>query len=90
MIELKGVNKKFEEKNAIKDISLEIENGVFFGLLGINGAGKSTLIKMMTGVMRPDSGSILYDGKSVFKNASIRQEIFYLPDDFFFYQYLVR
>ena len=75
MIELKGVNKKFEEKNAIKDISLEIENGVFFGLLGINGAGKSTLIKMMTGVMRPDSGSILYDGKSVFKNASIRQEI---------------
>lgn len=86
MIELKGVNKKFEEKKAIKDISLEIENGVFFGLLGINGAGKSTLIKMMTGVMRPDSGSILYDGKSVFKNASIRQEIFYLPDDFFFYQ----
>lgn len=38
MIELKGVNKKFEEKNAIKDISLEIENGVFFGLLGIKGA----------------------------------------------------
>ena len=54
MIEIKAVNKKFEGKNAIRNLSLKIENEIFFGLLGINGAGKSTLIKMMAGIMRPD------------------------------------
>lgn len=86
MIEIKAVNKKFEGKNAIKNLSLKIENEIFFGLLGINGAGKSTLIKMMAGIMRPDSGTILYDGESLFKNTLIKQKIFYLPDDFFFFQ----
>lgn len=86
MIEIKAVNKKFEGKNAIRNLSLKIENEIFFGLLGINGAGKSTLIKMMAGIMRPDSGTILYDGESLFKNTVIKQKIFYLPDDFFFFQ----
>ncbi len=86
MIEIKTVNKKFEGKNAIRNLSLKIENEIFFGLLGINGAGKSTLIKMMAGIMRPDSGTILYDGESPFKNTVIKQKIFYLPDDFFFFQ----
>ncbi len=86
MIEIKAVNKKFEGKNAIRNLSLKIENKIFFGLLGINGAGKSTLIKMMAGIMRPDSGTILYDGESLFKNTLIKQKIFYLPDDFFFFQ----
>lgn len=86
MIEIKAVNKKFEGKNAIRNLSLKIENEIFFGLLGINGAGKSTLIKMMAGIMRPDSGTILYDGESLFKNTLIKQKIFYLPDDFFFFQ----
>lgn len=86
MIEIKAVNKKFEGKNAIRNLSLKIENEIFFGLLGINGAGKSTLIKMMAEIMRPDSGTILYDGESLFKNTLIKQKIFYLPDDFFFFQ----
>lgn len=86
MIEIKAVNKKFEKKNALRDLSLKIENEMFFGLLGINGAGKSTLIKIMAGIMRPDSGTIFYDGESLFKNTRIKQKIFYLPDDFFFFQ----
>ena len=86
MIEIKAVNKKFEGKNAIRNLSLKIENEIFFGLLGINGAGKSTLIKMMAEIMRPDSGTILYDGESLFKNTLIKQKIFYLQDDFFFFQ----
>lgn len=65
MIEIKKVSKRFDKIAAVSDVSLSIEQGQVFGLLGTNGAGKSTLLRMMAGVLKPDKGEILIDGEAV-------------------------
>ena len=62
MIEIKKVSKRFDKIEAVSDVSLSIEEGQVFGLLGTNGAGKSTLLRMMAGVLKEDEGEILIDG----------------------------
>ncbi len=52
----------FEQFNALDDVSFEVEEGEFFGIIGRNGSGKSTLLKLLAGIYRPDSGSIQVDG----------------------------
>ena len=54
MIEIKKVSKRFDKIAAVSDVSLSIEQGQVFGLLGTNGAGKSTLLRMMAGVLKPE------------------------------------
>jgi ABC-2 type transport system ATP-binding protein/lipopolysaccharide transport system ATP-binding protein len=54
---------RYEEFWALKDVSLEIEQGAFYGLVGHNGSGKSTLLRMMAGVHRPTTGSITANGR---------------------------
>ena len=54
---------RYEEFWALKDVSLEIEHGAFYGLVGHNGSGKSTLLRMMAGVHRPTKGSITANGR---------------------------
>lgn len=66
MIEIKKVSKRFDKIEAVSDVSLSIEEGQVFGLLGTNGAGKSTLLRMMAGVLKEDEGEILIDGEAVF------------------------
>ncbi|WP_263602727.1 ABC transporter ATP-binding protein [Chryseobacterium sp. PET-29] len=67
---------------AIKDISLTIENGMF-GLLGPNGAGKSSLMKTIVGLQKPTSGTIIFNGTDVSKNPDhIKQNLGFLPQDF--------
>lgn len=67
---------------AVKDISLEISNGMF-GLLGPNGAGKSSLMKTIVGLQKPTSGTVIFNGTDVSKNPDyIKQNLGFLPQDF--------
>lgn len=85
MIEIKNVSKHFDKIVAVSDVSLSIEEGQVFGLLGTNGAGKSTLLRMMSGVLKPDAGEILIDGEAVWNSVEAKQKFFYISDDQYFF-----
>lgn len=67
-IEVRNLTKKFDELVAVGNISFSIEKGEIFGFLGPNGAGKTTTIRMLTGLLIPDSGEMFIDGINVGKN----------------------
>jgi ABC-2 type transport system ATP-binding protein len=79
IVELAGVTKAYENKVAVRDLSLSIEAGQMFGLLGPNGAGKTSSIRMMMGITMPDSGSINLFGKA-FDRTSL-ERVGYLPEE---------
>lgn len=64
-IKIDGITKRFGTKTAVNKLSLEIEQGELFSLLGVNGAGKTTLIKMLTCLLKPSEGNASILGKSV-------------------------
>ena len=59
------INKSFAHFQAIKDLSMEVQEGAIFGFLGANGAGKTTTMRMILDILRPDSGSITWNGSEV-------------------------
>jgi D-xylose transport system ATP-binding protein len=65
VVSLRGVGKTFGAVSALTDIELEVHAGEVVALVGDNGAGKSTLVKVLSGVHRPDSGELFFDGKPV-------------------------
>ncbi|MEN8163852.1 MAG: ABC transporter ATP-binding protein [Acidobacteriota bacterium] len=65
MITIEGLQKHYGEIKAVDGIDLEIHDGQIFGLLGPNGAGKTTTISMVSGVLKPDSGRITFDGLNI-------------------------
>lgn len=65
MIEIKNVSKAFGPKQAVDNITADIPSGAITAFIGPNGAGKTTTIHMMTGVLQPDAGTILMDGKNI-------------------------
>lgn len=78
-LSIEHVSKKFGDYKANDDISLSIQKGKIFGLLGPNGAGKTTLIRMITRILLPDSGTILFDGKP--HNDKHTERIGYMPEE---------
>ena len=64
-IDIQGLSKRFGDTLAVDDLTLSIEEGELFALLGVNGAGKTTTIRMLTGLLPPDSGEMRLLGKSV-------------------------
>lgn len=85
MIEVKNLTKHFDRFRALDDLCLHVPQGAIYGLVGPNGAGKSTLIRHITGVLRPDSGTVTIDGVSVYENAAIKSICAYIPDDIFYF-----
>ncbi|MBI9093796.1 MAG: ABC transporter ATP-binding protein [Sphaerochaeta sp.] len=89
MIEFRQVSKCYDpnKPNAVDSLSLTIESAQIFGFLGPNGAGKSTTIKMLVGMLFPDSGSIFVEGKEVGKDSlAIKRIIGYVGDEPLFYE----
>ena len=85
MLELKNITKTFGNFKALDDLTMTIPKGAVYGLVGPNGAGKSTAIRHMTGVYRPDSGSVTVLGQPVYENPAVKETIGYIPDDIFFF-----
>ncbi len=61
-IEVKGISKSYHQKKAVDTLSFTVESGHIIGLLGPNGAGKTTTMSIMTGILAPDDGEVLFDG----------------------------
>ena len=68
LINTKGLTKKYGKEIVVHDLSIHIRENSIYGLLGPNGAGKSTTLKMLTGLIRPTSGEILFKGKEMKRN----------------------
>ena len=84
MIRLTNVSKSYAKSavKAVDDISLDINDGEIFGFLGPNGAGKSTTIKMLTGILRPDSGTIEVGGIDIARDSIAAKNIIgFVPDN---------
>lgn len=81
MIELKNTVKKFDSYTALDGVSLKIEKGTAFGLLGSNGAGKSTILRLISGIYSPEDGEVLVDGEKVFDNTDAKQKVFFINDE---------
>lgn len=65
MLEVRGLEKSYGTKTAVQGVSFTVEKGTVLGFLGPNGAGKSTTMRMIAGVLEPDTGDALIDGKSI-------------------------
>jgi ABC-2 type transport system ATP-binding protein len=82
MIEVKGLVKTYGSKRAVDGVSFSVKRGEILGFLGPNGAGKSTTMKMITGFVRPDSGTALVDGIDVLQNpVAVKRKLGYLPEN---------
>ena len=85
MLELQNITKTFGNFKALDELTMTVPKGAVYGLVGPNGAGKSTAIRHMTGVYRPDSGSVTVQGQPVYENPAVKERIGYIPDDIFFF-----
>jgi ABC-2 type transport system ATP-binding protein len=86
MIEVKKLVKTFDGFRALDDLTMTVPRGAVYGLVGPNGAGKSTLLRHLTGIYRPDSGTVTVDGEPVFENPAAKRRIAYIPDDVFYFR----
>lgn len=95
MISINNLTKNFGETKAVDSINLEIPEGQILGILGPNGAGKTTTLRMLTGYLRPTSGTVIVNGIDADKNSiEVKKHIGYLPEsspiytDMLVYDYL--
>ncbi len=79
MLQVRDVVKSYDGRPVVNRVSFEVQPGEIFALLGPNGAGKTTLIRMITDILRPDSGDILWEGRPTRERGS--QRIAYLPEE---------
>jgi ABC-2 type transport system ATP-binding protein len=85
MIEVTAVSKEFDGVHALDNLEMHVRRGSIYGLIGLNGSGKTTALKIITGVLRPDSGKVLIGGANVFENPDIKRGIAFIPDDLYFF-----
>jgi ABC-2 type transport system ATP-binding protein len=85
-IDVRGLNKHFGAKHVVKDVSLRVQRGEIFGFLGPNGSGKTTCIRMLCGLLRPDSGSGTCLGADIVRDSAlIKRQVGYMTQRFSFW-----
>ncbi|SHM90077.1 ABC transporter ATP-binding protein [Gracilibacillus kekensis] len=87
MIQVQNVKKKFEKDIVLADVSLKIEKGSIYGLLGSNGAGKTTLLKTIAGIIKQNNGAVEIERKPVFENIVLKERLIFIPDALFFFSH---
>lgn len=86
MLESIGVTKNYAGKTAVDNVSLKLEAGFVYAMLGPNGSGKTTWMKMVAGLVKPGKGEILYKGESIGKES--KKEIAYMSTEPYFYNWM--
>lgn len=87
IIDVHNLSKSFNGREAVHDVSLQVKQGEIFGFLGPNGSGKTTTIRMLCGLMTPDSGSGTCLGYDILKNPeAIKRLVGYVPQTFSLYK----
>lgn len=79
MIEFKHINKSFGKLTVLDDFSVKFQRGQSIAIMGPNGSGKTTLIKVLLGMVIPQSGELIFDGSSVLNEFKYRNQIGYMP-----------
>jgi ABC-2 type transport system ATP-binding protein len=89
MLELQSLYRSFRGIPAIEDVSFKVAPGEIVGFLGPNGAGKSTTVKIITGILRPNDGRVLFEGREIGKDmVGFRAAFGYVPEEAHLYSYL--
>ena len=81
IIKVNGISKNYKNINALKNVSLTINKGELYGLLGVNGAGKTTLIKILTGLCKATSGDAIVDGHPLSEMQEIKKIVDVSPQE---------
>ena len=84
MIELNNVSMRYGKIRSLANVTAEIKDGSIFGLIGSNGSGKSTMLRILCGIIKPESGRVTYDMFPVWENPLVKQDIVYLSDEQYF------
>jgi ABC-2 type transport system ATP-binding protein len=84
MIEAINLTKKFDDFTALKSLNCKIPKGCIYGLVGSNGAGKSTLLRLITGIYKPEIGSVTLDGAVIYENYEVKKKMVFVPDELYF------
>lgn len=85
MIEIHNLTKTFDKIKAVDEVSVTIKDNTVFGLIGTNGAGKSTVLRMICGVLMPDSGAVAVDNMPVYNNVEAKKKLFFIADEPYFF-----
>ena len=84
-ISAEDVSVGYHDLPLIEKINLHVNRGEILTLIGPNGAGKSTILRHITGIYRPDSGSVRVDGQPVYENPSVKSRMAWIPDDLYYF-----
>ena len=89
MLEVRDLTKRFAAQNVVDHVNFSVRPGEITGYLGPNGSGKSTTVKMMTGLLHPTEGQVLFNGRNIREDpAAFKQRLGYVPEEPNLYGYL--
>ena len=89
MLDVRGITKTYRGIAALEDVSFAIEAGEIVGYVGPNGAGKSTTVKILTGMLEPSSGEVLFEGRPILSDLpGFRAVLGYMPEEAHIYTHL--